>query len=161
VKTRIVIGLLAVLLLSVSTAGADTPDAQSLLWDAMFHHAGDQRAVYTIVDAVFVKHIAVALEEFAVDHSGKYPDALSDVEPLYLNSVPIVPGSPTGSHYGYEKAPTDRRLGSYVITDGDASVDASFLPGFQVPRGVNGPPCAPGECHHLEYAQKVGIIGLP
>lgn len=131
-----------------------------MLGDAMFHHDGDQRAVYTIVDVVFMKHIAVALEEYGVDHSNRYPDALSDAAP-YLNGVPIVPGSPTGSHYGYEKAPADKRLGSYVITDADASVDASFLPDFQVPRGVNGLPCAPGECHHLEYAQKVGIIGLP
>jgi hypothetical protein len=101
------------------------------------------------------------LEECGVDHNNGYPDALPDVGALYLNSVPIVPGSPTGSHYGYEKAPTDKRLGSYVITDADASVDASFLPGFHVPRGVDGPPCTPGECLHLEYAQKVGIIGRP
>jgi hypothetical protein len=144
-----------------SAAPAESITESQLGWTLALHD-GDQRAVYTIVDVVLLKHIATALEEYAIDHDNRYPDTLSDVSgPPYLNGVPIVPGSLTGAHYSYRRAPADQRLGSYVITDADATVDAALVPGYQVPRGVKGTPCAPGECRHLEFSQKLGLIGLP
>ena len=122
---------------------------------------GDPRAIYTLVDVAFFKSIATALEEYSIDHSMTYPKALTDLVPKYLLAVPIVPGSATGAHYGYSAPPPNSLMGNYVITDADALVDAQYIQGVQIPRGVGGQPCAPGQCLHLSFAQKIGVVGAP
>lgn len=52
-----------------------------------------------------IKHIATAIEFYAKDHKGKYPDKLKDLIPRYLPSMPICPI--TGKFYEYEKKGED------------------------------------------------------
>ena len=107
------------------------------------------------------KTIATALEEYAVDHQNAYPKTLDALTPTYLKMVPVVPGSPTGARYGYSAPGPDPRMGHYLISDGDAQVDARYLDPRPIPRGVGGPACSPGKCVHLSYAQAIGVIGSP
>jgi hypothetical protein len=140
--------MLSVPLLDVQIAGA-------------MNASRDPRAIYTIVDLAFLKTIATALEEYAVDHQNAYPKTLDALTPTYLKMVPVVPGSPTGARYGYSAPGPDPRMGHYLISDGDAQVDARYLDPRPIPRGVGGPACSPGECVHLSYAQAIGVIGSP
>ncbi len=140
--------MLSVPLLDVQIAGA-------------MNASRDPRAIYTIVDLAFLKTIATALEEYAVDHQNAYPPSLDALTPTYLKVIPIVPGSPTGARYDYRAPGPDPRMGHYLITDADAQVDARYLDPRPIPRGVGGPPCMPGECVHLSYAAAIGVIGSP
>src|ERR1700681_1954886 len=106
-----------------------------------------------------IKTIATALKEYAVDHQNAYPKTLDALTPTYLKMVPVVPGSPTGARYRYSAPGPDPRMGHYLISDGDAPVDARYLDPRPIPRGVGGPACSPGECVHLSYAQAIGVIG--
>jgi len=135
-------------LLDVQIAGAMNPSR-------------DPRAIYTIVDLAFLKTIATALEEYAIDHQNAYPKTLDALTPTYLKMVPVVPGSPTGARYSYSAPGPDPRMGHYVITDADAQVDAQYLGPRAIPHGVGGPPCQPGVCVHLSFAQAIGVIGGP
>ena len=152
---------LAALVCASGSARADVPcqPLDAALAQAMLFYNGDPRPVYTLVDVAFFKTIATALEKFSIDHQGAYPTSLESLTPTYLKMVPIVPGSATGAHYGYRAPAPDKRMGHYLITDGDAEVDAQYSIGATIPDGVGGSPCNPGACLHLSYAQAIGLIG--
>ena len=154
---------LLALVCASGSARADVPcqPLDGALAQAMLFSNGDPRAVYTVVDVAFLKTIATALEKYSVDHQGAYPTSLDNLTPTYLKMVPIAPASPTGTHYGYRAPAPDKRMGHYLITDGDAQVDAQYSSGAPIPDGVGGSPCKPGACLHLSYAQALGVIGRP
>lgn len=107
-------------------------------------------------DKANLKNIATALEEYAVDHNGKYPDHLPQLVPGYLKALPPVPGGDGTGAYDYHH-PASPHSVAYEIWD-DGSMDPSTFIG--IPRGANGPPCKDG-CKYVVYRADVGIIGVP
>jgi hypothetical protein len=104
-----------------------------------------------------LKMIATGLEEYAVDHNGKYPDHLPQLVPTYLKALPPVPGGDGTGAYDYHHPASPPGAAAYEIWD-DGSMDPTTFGG--IPRGANGPSCA-GSCKYVVYRAGVGIIGVP
>src|ERR1017187_95182 len=70
--------------------------------------------------------LALGMEEYAIDHSGKYPRSFDELiksnQGVYLKQVPAVPGS--GGRYTLVVPPADKRMGGYEILD-DGSIGAN------------------------------------
>lgn len=59
--------------------------------------------------ATNLKHLGMALEMWAVDHDGKYPERLADVTPEYLLQMPTCPSARTDTYsHGYSTLPAPR-----------------------------------------------------
>jgi len=104
-----------------------------------------------------LKQIAVALEEYAVDHSGRYPDRLPQLVPKYVAHLPNVPGGDGTGAYDYHHP--GQQSSAYEIWD-----DGSMDPGTfgRIPMGgANGPACLSVNCKYVVYRADVGIIGEP
>jgi Tfp pilus assembly protein PilE len=106
-------------------------------------------------DQANLKSIATALEEYAVDHRGRYPDRLTQLTPTYLKTLPEVPGTDSAGAYTYHH-PASRKA-AYDIWD-DGSMDPTTF--GSLPRGVGGPTCAAG-CKYVVYVAGAGLVGLP
>ena len=76
--------------------------------------------------------IAVALEKYASDHDGRYPNELSELTPDYLVQIPMCPKNE--AEYVYETGRvggnTDGRLENYYVVYCNAG-----HPGLHVPAG--------------------------
>ncbi|HME81568.1 MAG TPA: zinc-ribbon domain-containing protein [Candidatus Eremiobacteraceae bacterium] len=119
-----------------------------------FIHA---RAESTLVaDENNLKTIAAALERYAVDHNGTYPDNLPQLVPTYLAKLPVVPGGDNTGAYDYHHPATLQSGGSYEVWD-DGSMDSTTM--GLLPRGANGPPCDQG-CKYVVYIAGVGVVGV-
>jgi zinc ribbon protein len=103
-------------------------------------------------DQANLRQIAVAVEEYAIDHSGRYPERLAQLQPTYIKSIPEVPGS--GGAYTYRRLAPPRDEAAYVIWD-DGSMDATMLVRL---KGCDG---RPSVCRYVAYDANRGITGLP
>jgi hypothetical protein len=116
------------------------------------------RALATMTtDKANLKMIAVGLEDYAVEHDGKYPDHLPQLVPQYIKALPVVPGGDGTGAYDYHHPASLPGDAAYEIWD-DGSMDPTTFGGL--PRGVSGPPCE-GDCKYVVYRAGVGIIGVP
>ena len=104
-----------------------------------------------------LKTIATGVEEYAVDHGGKYPDHLPQLVPGYLKTLPSVPGGDGAGAYDYHRRASAPGAAAYEIWD-DGSMDPTTF--GSIPRGPKGPPCM-GGCKYVVYRAGVGIIGVP
>lgn len=121
-----------------------------------FIHARAESAM--VADEGNLKTIATGLEEYAVDHNGKYPDHLPQLVPQYLKALPPVPGGDgTGAYDYHHPASLPGPAAPYEIWD-DGSMDPTVF--GSIPRGVNGPPCD-HDCKYVVYRANYGIIGVP
>ncbi len=118
-----------------------------------FLHA--RAEAFTARDQGNEKMIATALEGYAVDHGGRYPDNLTQVVPKYLKALPTVPGG-DGAAYAYQHPASTPAHGAYEIWD-DGSMDPTTL--TRIPQGVGGASCV--DCKYVVYAATGGIIGVP
>ncbi|MBV8366032.1 MAG: zinc-ribbon domain-containing protein [Candidatus Eremiobacteraeota bacterium] len=103
-----------------------------------------------------LKSIAVAVERYAVDHDGKYPDDLPQLVPAYISKLPAVPGGDGTGAYDYHHPASVQPDAKYEIWD-DGSMDPTTM--SRLPRGPNGPPCEQ-QCKYVVYLADVGIIGI-
>jgi hypothetical protein len=110
-----------------------------------------------VADENNLKNVAIALEQYAVDHNGKYPDHLPQLVPQYLKALPVVPGGDGTGAYDYHRLAPGPGAAEYEIWD-DGSMDPTTF--GHIPRGPNGPPCMEG-CKYVVYRAGVGIIGVP
>ena len=138
---------IAIIAAVLPSAAAGYPPAQS---------SGPQLAgVYVGADIQLEKIIATAVEEYGIDHGGKYPLQIEDLVPAYLPYVPIVPGSPNGGKYRYVAMPGNKVSGKYVIFD-DGSLDLTAAGSVRTDSGSN---CNPTACKYLMFSQARGIVG--
>ncbi|MBV8280820.1 MAG: zinc-ribbon domain-containing protein [Candidatus Eremiobacteraeota bacterium] len=119
-----------------------------------FLHARDESMV--AADESNLKQIAVAVERYAVDHNGAYPDNLPQLVPKYLIKLPAVPGGDGTGAYDYHHPASVQPDAKYEIWD-DGSMDPTTM--SRLPRGPNGPPCEQ-QCKYVVYLADVGIIGI-
>jgi len=119
-----------------------------------FMHARDESVL--AADQGNLKQIATALEMYAVDHNGKYPDDLPQLVPQYIAKLPVVPGGDSTGAYDYHHPATVQPGAKYEIWD-DGSMTSGIL--SRLPRGPNGPPCE-DSCKYVVYLADVGIIGV-
>ena len=110
----------------------------------------------TVADENNLKQIAMALEQYAVDHDGKYPQNLPQLVPAYIAKLPVVPGGDGTGAYDYHHPASMAADGKYEIWD-DGSMDSTTL--GNLPQGVGGKRCGT-ECKYVVYADGVGIIGV-
>jgi type II secretory pathway pseudopilin PulG len=96
------------------------------------------------------KQIATALEEYAVDNNGAYPNMAGLTTP-YLNFTPKDPVSQASYTVNNTQAPTT--YGSYQINDG-GSHDTTTTIGLFTSTGTK---CA--ACASVSYNQNAGIVG--
>jgi len=115
-------------------------------------------------DQANLRQIAAALDEYAVDHHGRYPERLAQLQPAYLKSLPEVPGETSGGTYTYHRPATSPVAAAYDIWD-DGTMDPSAF--GHTPR-VGGGACAayamrfdPSACKYVVYVAGSGIIGVP
>jgi len=111
----------------------------------------------TSADEANLKQIAIALEQYAVDHGGSYPQNLPQLVPVYIPKLPTVPGGDSTGAYDYHHPASMAADGKYEIWD-DGSMDPTTL--ANLPQGVGGKRCD-SECKYVVYADGVGIIGVP
>jgi len=118
-----------------------------------------------------LKQIATALEEYAVDHSGRYPDRLVQLQPTYLKSLPEIPGTENAHIYAYHHPSSLPLKAAYDIWD-DGSMDPTLF--SNVPRFPRGS-CAYAPyqdggaseresgtpCKYVVYVADMGIQGVP
>lgn len=76
-----------------------------------------RREKLTEQDADNLRHIATGIEEFAVDHDGRFPGSLDEVGPPYLPVKIFIPGSNPAQLYTYHYPAADPRWGNYDIVD--------------------------------------------
>ena len=107
-------------------------------------------------DQANLKAIAVAVEEYAVDHNGKYPDGLPQLVPTYLKQLPNVPGGDGTGAYDYHHPGSGSA--AYEIWD-DGSMDQTVVRNSRM-GSADGPSCL-ARCKYVLYRADVGIIGLP
>ena len=119
-----------------------------------FLHARDESMV--AADENNLKQIAVAVERYAVDHNGAYPDNLPQLVPKYLIKLPAVPGGDGTGAYDYHHPASVQPDAKYEIWD-DGSMDPTTL--GDLPRGPGGRPCN-GDCKYVVYVANGGIIGV-
>jgi hypothetical protein len=120
-----------------------------------FIHARAQST--TAADEGNLKSIAMALELYAVDHGGKYPDHLPQLVPQYFKVLPTVPGGDGTGAYDYHHPGSLPGTALYEIWD-DGSMDPTTF--YSIPRGAHGPPCQ-RSCKYVVYQAGVGFIGVP
>jgi len=111
-----------------------------------------QQVDLLLADMGNLKQIATALEEYSVDHGGKYTSSFENLKSPYMDAVPTVPES--GGAYTIV-IPPDPKMGSYEIMD-DGSIG-----GLSSLKTIEGNPCDPSTCQHVIYAQAKGILGGP
>jgi hypothetical protein len=119
-----------------------------------FLHARSEGVMYA--DQGNLKTIATALETYAVDHGGKYPEHLPQLVPQYIKALPVVPGGDGTGAYDYHHPGSVQGV-KYEIWD-DGSMDSTTFGSMS--RGPKGPPCD-GDCKYVVYREGVGIIGVP
>jgi hypothetical protein len=120
-----------------------------------FTHARAESTV--IADENNLKTIAAALERYAADHNGSYPDNLPQLVPTYLARLPVVPGGDNTGAYDYHHPASLPTGGKYEIWD-DGSMDPTTL--GMLPAGANGPPCTRQTCKYVVYIDGVGVVGI-
>ena len=103
-------------------------------------------------DQANLKQLAVAVEEYELDHSGRYPERLSQLQPTYMKSIPEVPGS--GGTYTYRRLAPPRDEAAYIIWD-DGSMDSTTLV------RLKGCDASPWVCKYVVYDANRGIMGMP
>ena len=113
-----------------------------------FIHAKSESEM--VADQANLKQIAVALEEYAVDHNTHYPRTLMELRPTYLTSIPEVPGS--GAAYAYRRLSSRPKATAYQIWD-DGSMDPTT---FGRLKG-----CFKTLCKYVVYVSDKGVIGMP
>ena len=100
-----------------------------------------------------LKQLALAMEEYALDHNGKYPKTFKELTQshIYLATLPSVPGS--GGTYTLLVPPGDTRMGGYeILDDGSIGADASL-------RTLDGDICDPSLCRDVIFAAGIGLLG--
>ena len=129
-----------------------------------FIHARDESRM--AADQANLKQIATALEEYAVDHGGRYPDRLVQLLPTYLKSLPDIPGSERAHPYVYHHPATvpvkttngsvrpGLQAGAYDIWD-NGSMDQTTFAKLRRADGL----CAYG-CKYVVYVEGAGIVGV-
>lgn len=120
-----------------------------------FVHARAESQLVT--DQENLKRIATALEQYAVDHGGNYPDNLPQLVPTYLPKLPVVPGGDNTGAYDYHHPASLQSGGKYEVWD-DGSMDPTTM--GSLPRGAGGPPCDQS-CKYVVYIAGVGVVGVP
>jgi hypothetical protein len=106
-------------------------------------------------DADNLNRIGLALNEYAVDHSGNYPTSLGELGSPYLNSQLYNPSSNPAQPYNYDYPAVDKDWGSFDVID-NGSFDISQL---KLSNGIGGPPCRPVTCKYIIYTESAGLIG--
>lgn len=81
-----------------------------------------------------LKNLAIALEMWATDHDGKYPDKIEALSPDYLIRIPTCPAS-TGAPYTFKEM--DQPTGYELECTGDHSA-AGYAPGYPAIDGLHG-----------------------
>ncbi|HZV79373.1 MAG TPA: zinc ribbon domain-containing protein [Candidatus Binatus sp.] len=119
-----------------------------------FMHARDESML--AADKANLKQLAMAVETYAIDHEGKYPDDLPQLVPKYITKLPAVPGGDGTGAYDYHHPASVQPDAKYEIWD-DGSMESALL--SSLPRGPNGPPCE-NNCKYVVYLPDVGIIGV-
>jgi zinc ribbon protein len=120
-----------------------------------FIHARDESSFAQ--DENNLKQIATAVEQYGVDHSGKYPDNLPELVPTYMPKLPVVPGGDNTGAYDYHHPASMQPGAGYEIWD-DGSMAPSTMASLTL--GVNGAPCRQS-CKYVVYVAGVGIVGVP
>lgn len=110
----------------------------------------------TETDQGNLKQMGTALEEYAVDHNGSFPKTLVELTPLYLHSLPWVPGSDPPASYLYEFPASRQEWGTWDIVD-----DGSLDPTLYKLRALDGTLCTHATCKHIVYAESTGLVGAP
>jgi hypothetical protein len=109
------------------------------------------------VDEHNLTTIAAAVEQYAIDHNGAYPDNLLQLVPKYIAKLPSVPGSDEAGAYDYHHPASTQPDAKYEIWD-DGSMDPTTL--RALPRGTGGEPCA-SDCKYVVYVAGAGLVGVP
>lgn len=109
-----------------------------------------------VADQANLKQIAVAIEEYAVDHQGRYPTRLGQLLPTYLKSIPDVPGPANPTTYAYHKPAVLSANAKYDIWDNGSMDPTTFS---KLTRAVTGGPC--DGCKYVVYLAGSGIVGTP
>ena len=120
-----------------------------------FLHARAESAA--AADEGNLKQIATAIEAYAVDHGGKYPDNLPQLTPRYVKALPSVPGGDGTGAYDYHHPASRPAHGAYEIWD-DGSMDPTTIGNLP---GVDGKQRYGADCKYVVYTQKLGIICMP
>lgn len=104
-----------------------------------------------------LKRIATSAEEYAVDHSGRYPPSLETMRPVYLTMAPYIPGSDPPAKYVYDSPALDPKYGSYDVRD-----NGGFDPTQDKLRNIaDNTICTRLTCKVIIYTQSGGLYGMP
>ena len=115
-----------------------------------FIHARDESI--TAADEGNLKAIATAVEEYAVDHAGRYPDRLDELQPTYIKVLPVVPGGDGSGKYTYHHPASRPFPANYDIWD-DGTMDPTTL--ASIAQNSGGPP------KYVVYVSSKGLVGVP
>ncbi|MCD6310819.1 MAG: hypothetical protein J7M18_08880 [Candidatus Eremiobacteraeota bacterium] len=68
----------------------------------LFHLIGQTQAMKDLERCKSnMQKIGIAIDKYAEDHDGQYPESLSDIVPDYIDSLPECPSSKLTESYGY------------------------------------------------------------
>jgi len=110
-----------------------------------------------------LRQIATALEEYAVDHHGQYPDRLAQLQPAYLKSLPEIPGETSGGTYTYHRPAVSPVAAAYDVWD-DGTMDSATFGRIARAGGgtcTDSPMRIPTACKYVVYVAGSGIVGVP
>ena len=102
-----------------------------------------------------LKTIATAIEEYAVDHDGKFPPSLDSLKPLYYNRPAWIPETDPPTQYRYDYPALESGWGAWDIIDNGA-----FDPTLHKLRSPDGTLCTRATCRYIVYAESQGLIGV-